>query len=111
MDSLRANSGSLSLENPHKTCRSLASGSPATANLTIHLCCQATTAKGILVFKKWVENHFKFFIALLLILAAVNTWVASEIFPDYPIMGLANGTMALVIVVGVILLWGAGKPK
>ena len=111
MDSLRANPGSLSLENPHKTCRSHTSGSPTTASLTSHLCCQATAAKGILVLKKWIEKHFKLFRVLLLILAAVNTWVASEIFPDYPIIGLANGTMAIVIVVGVILLWGAGKPK
>lgn len=111
MDSLGANPGTLSLENPHKTCRSLTSGSPTTVNLTIHLCCQATAAKGILVLKKWIEKHFKLFRVLLLILAAVNTWVASEILPHYPIMGLANGTMAIVIVVGVILLWGAGKPK
>ena len=110
MDSLRSNPGSLSLENPHKTCRSLTSGSPTTANLTIHLCCPATTAKGILVFKNWIEKHIKLFRVLLLILAAVNTWVASEIFPDYPVMALANGAMAIVIVVGVILLWGAGRP-
>ena len=111
MDSLQANPGSLSFENPHKTCRSLTSGSATTANLAIHICGQATAAKGILVFKKWIEKHFKLFRVLLLILAAVNTWAASEIFPHYPIMGLANGTMAIVIIVGVILLWGAGKPK
>jgi len=63
------------------------------------------------VFKKWVEKHFKLFGVLLLVLAAVNTWVASEIFLDYPLMALANGVMAVVIVVGVILMRGAGEPK
>jgi hypothetical protein len=61
------------------------------------------------VFKKWIEKHLNLFGVLLLILAAVNTWIASEIFLDYPIMALANGAMAIVIVVGVMLLWGAGK--
>jgi hypothetical protein len=111
MDSLQANPGSLSPENPHKTCRSLTSGSPATANLTIHLCGQAPTTRGILVFKKWIDKHFKLFGVLLLVLAAVNTWVASEIFLDYPITALANGAMAIVIVVGVLSLWSAGEPK
>ncbi len=63
------------------------------------------------MFKKWIEEHFKLFGVLLLVLAAVNTWVASEILADYPIMELANGAMAIVIVVGVILLWGAGEPR
>ena len=57
------------------------------------------------MFKKWIEKHLKLFGVLLLVLAAVNTWVASEIFLDYPVMSLANGVMAIVLVVGVILLW------
>ncbi len=63
------------------------------------------------MIKKWIEDHFKLFGVLLLILAGVNTGVASEIFPNYPVMALANGAMAIVIVMGVILLWGAGKPE
>jgi hypothetical protein len=63
------------------------------------------------VFKKWFEKHFKLCGVLLLVLAAVNTWVASEIFPDYPIMALANSAMAVVIVAGVILFWRVGEPK
>ena len=63
------------------------------------------------MFKKWIEEHFKLFGVLLLILAVLNTWVACEIFLAYPIMALANAAMAIVIVVGVILLWGAGEPK
>ena len=59
--------------------------------------------------KCWLEDHYKAVSFLLLILAAANTWVASEIFLDYPLMALANGAMAIVIVVGVILSWGAGK--
>jgi hypothetical protein len=56
------------------------------------------------VFKKWIEEHFKLFGVLLLLLEALNTWVASEISTRYPIMALANGAMGIVIVVGVILL-------
>lgn len=63
------------------------------------------------MFKKWVESHFKLFRVLLLILAAVNTWIASEILSDYPLMAFANGAMAIAIVVGVLLLWEAGKTK
>lgn len=58
------------------------------------------------MFKKWIEKHFKLFGVLLLVMAALNTWAASEIFLDYPIMALANGALAIVIVVGVLLLWG-----
>ena len=63
------------------------------------------------MLKKWLEEHFKLFGVLLLVMAALNGWVAYEIFPDYPIMALANGAMAVAILVGVILLWGAGEPK
>jgi uncharacterized membrane protein (DUF441 family) len=63
------------------------------------------------LLKKWIEEHFKLFGVLLLILAVLNTWVASEIFLDYPIMALANGAMAIVIVVGVILSWGQAGPS
>ena len=62
------------------------------------------------MLKGWIEKHLKLFGVLLLVLAAVNTWIASEIFLDYPILALANGAMAIVIVVGVILLWGVGEP-
>jgi hypothetical protein len=56
------------------------------------------------MLQKWFEKHFRLARVLLLALAAVNTWVASEIFVGYPIMALANSAMAIVIVVGVILL-------
>lgn len=59
--------------------------------------------------KRWIEKHLKLFGVLLLIMAGLNTWVASEIFLDYPILALANGAMAILIAVGVIALWGAGK--
>lgn len=61
------------------------------------------------MLKQWIEHHFKLVGVVLLVLAAVNTCVASEILPDYPIMAFMNGAMAIVIVVGVILSWGAGK--
>lgn len=60
------------------------------------------------MLKRWLEEHYKFFGVLLLILAALNGWVAYTIFPEHPIMAAANATMALVIVLGVVLLWRAG---
>jgi hypothetical protein len=80
-------------------------------NFAAHHRGQATTSKGILVFKQWIEKHFKLFGILLLVLAALNGWVAYEIFPEHPIMALANGAMAIVIVAGVILLCGGGSPS
>ena len=63
------------------------------------------------MFKEWIDKHFKLYGILLLVLAALNGWVACEIVSDYPIMALANGAMAVVIVFGVILSWGTEKPK
>ena len=63
------------------------------------------------MLKKWFEQHFKLLGVLLLVLAGLNAWVAYAIFPGHPIMALANGTVAVVIVLGVILLWGAGEPS
>ncbi len=61
--------------------------------------------------KKWIEKHFKLFGVLLLIMAGLNAWVAYEIFAQHPLITLTNGVMAIVIVVGVMLLWGAGKSR
>lgn len=72
---------------------------------------QKTGGEWISMLQKWFEKHFNLMRVLLLVLAAVNTWVASEIFLDYPIMALANGAIAIVIVVGVILLWRAGESQ
>jgi hypothetical protein len=63
------------------------------------------------MFRKWFEQHFKLTRILLLVMAALNGWVASRIFNEYPIMSLLNGLMAIAITLGVILLWGTGRPK
>lgn len=57
------------------------------------------------MFKNSIEKHFKLFGALLLILAALNTWVAYAIFPEHPMMALANVGMAAAIVFGVSVSW------
>lgn len=61
--------------------------------------------------KKWLEEHFKLFGVLLLLLAALNGWVGYSIFPAHPIMAFANGAMAGVITLGVMLSWGVGKSE
>ena len=63
------------------------------------------------MFNKWIEEHFKLFGVLLLVLATLNAWIAYEIFLEHPIAALANGTMAVVITLGVILSWGTGETK
>lgn len=63
------------------------------------------------MLQKWFERHFKLAGVLLLLLAAVNGWIAYSIFPRYTLMALANGAMAFVSVLGVILFWGVGEPR
>ena len=59
--------------------------------------------------KKRLEECPKVFAIVLLMLAAVNGWIAHAIFPKHPIMALANGAMAVVIIMGVALIWGVGR--
>ena len=61
------------------------------------------------MLKRWLEEHLKLFGVLLLVLAVLNGWVAYSVFFEYPLMALANGVMAVLIVPGVILLWGVGE--
>lgn len=63
------------------------------------------------MFKMWIEKHFELFRLLLLVLATLNAWIAYEVFLEHPIMALANGMMAVVITVGVILSRGMGETK
>lgn len=67
--------------------------------------------KGIPLLEKWIEKHFELFRVLLLVLATLNAWIAYKIFLEHPIMALANGTMAVVITLGVILPRGTGDTK
>jgi hypothetical protein len=60
------------------------------------------------VFRKWIENHFKLFGVLLLVMAALNAWVAYSIGLEHPFMALANALGAVVIVLDVIRFWRAG---
>ena len=61
------------------------------------------------MLKKWLEEYPQALAVLLLVLAAVNGWIAHAIFPQHPIMAFANGAMTVVIILGVALLWGAGR--
>ena len=61
------------------------------------------------MLKKWLEEYPQALAVLLLVLAAVNGWIAHAIFPKHPIMALANGAMAAVVVLGVALFWGASR--
>lgn len=56
------------------------------------------------MLKQWIEKHFNLCGVLLLVLAALNGWVAYQIFPTHPVMAAGNGAMAALIVLGVILL-------
>jgi hypothetical protein len=61
--------------------------------------------------KQWLEDHYKALRVLLLVLAALNGWIAYAILPKHPIMALANGAMAVVIIGVIILSWRAGGPN
>jgi hypothetical protein len=58
------------------------------------------------MLKRRIEDHLKWFMVLLLLLAAFNAGAAYETFPDHPIMAIANGAMAALIILGVILTLG-----
>jgi len=57
--------------------------------------------------RKWVEDHPDVLGIFLLLLAVINGWLA--IFAKDPISALANGAMAVVLVVGVTFFWRAGR--
>jgi hypothetical protein len=38
-----------------------------------------------------------------------NGWAAYALYPKHPMMALANGAMAVAIVLGVILFWHPGR--
>jgi len=59
---------------------------------------------------KWFEEHHKLLRVVLLVLAALNGWTAYAIFSVHPILALANGALAAVIVRVVVLSWRAGGP-
>jgi hypothetical protein len=61
------------------------------------------------MLKRWLEEYHKAFAVLLLVLAALNGWIAHAIFSKHPMMALTNGAMAVLIVLGVILFWRAGR--
>ena len=60
--------------------------------------------------KEWLEEHYKALRALLLVLAALNGWIAYAIFPEHHILASANGAMAVVIIGAVILSRRADGP-
>jgi hypothetical protein len=59
----------------------------------------------LFVLRQWLDDHFKFVGTFLLILAVLNGWISYTIFPEHPIMALANGAMAAMLALGVILSW------
>jgi hypothetical protein len=61
------------------------------------------------MFRGWFIKHFKLFGTLLMALAALNGWMAYAVFLQHPVVAFANGAMALVIVLGVVLFWRAGE--
>ena len=57
--------------------------------------------------KEWLENYPGVLGILLLLLAVINGGLA--IFAKGPITALANGAMAVVLVLGVSFCWHAGR--
>ncbi len=57
------------------------------------------------MFRRWVDDHFKLVGTFLLILAGLNLLISYTLFPEHPIMALANATMAVILAVGVLMSW------
>jgi hypothetical protein len=64
--------------------------------------------RGVFMLRKWLEEDYKALSVLLLVLAALNGWIAYAILHEHPVMALANAAMAVVIVLGVIICRRAG---
>ncbi len=62
------------------------------------------------MLKEWFEDHYKLLKVVLVVLAALNGWIAYAIFPEHPIMASANASMAVVIIAGISFSWRAGRP-
>ena len=59
--------------------------------------------------KELFEKYYRVLGILLLVLASINAWAAYALYREHPIMALANGAMAVVTVLGVILFWHPGR--
>ena len=57
--------------------------------------------------KEWFEDHPDVLGILLLLLAVINGCLA--VFAKDAIAALANGAMAVVLVLGVTFFWRAGR--
>lgn len=65
----------------------------------------AERKEGTAMLRKWVAEHHRIVCVFLLALAVLNAWVSYMLFSQHPIMALANGTMALILILGVIFTW------
>lgn len=55
------------------------------------------------MLKRWIKDHVSLFGVLLLVLAALNAGTAYKTFPEHPILAIANGAMAVLIILAVFL--------
>jgi hypothetical protein len=53
--------------------------------------------------EKWIYNHPALARLVLLALAGINAWSAWHIFSRSPILGLAQGTLSILLLLGAIL--------
>ena len=65
--------------------------------------------KGIAMLRNWTPDHLALLRVLLLVLAGLNIWSASVLFPAHAWLGGANALTAVVLVGLVIASWGVGK--
>ena len=59
--------------------------------------------------KELFEKYYRVLGILVLVLAPINGWAAYALYPEHPILALANGAMAVATVPGVILFWHPGR--
>lgn len=71
-----------------------------------HAAPRPSGGEEVLMLRRWLEDHFRFVRAFLLILAGLNLWISYTIFSDHPVMATANAVMAVALAWGVILSWG-----
>jgi len=60
------------------------------------------------MLRDWLVEHPHVLAVFLLVLAALNGWISYHIFPQHPLLALANAAMALILALGVLVTWRVG---
>ncbi len=56
---------------------------------------------------RWSPRVVQIVRGFLMALAVLNAWISYTIFPQHPVMAVANAIMVVILVYIIVLAWGA----